>query len=278
MEARNYKVYILEFPNNKLYIGLTGDSVDKRWKNGNGYRGQSYLWNAICKYGWENIVKDIYAIDLTEQEAKDVEKELIAYYDTTNREYGYNISSGGESANGIKHSEETKQKFSEMYSGEGNPFYGKHHSNDTKEKISRINKGRYIGGKSSRARKVQKMDLETNEILEIFDSITEAADNDTMRKHISDCCLGKRRSCNGFKWQYVDEPHEYLNGWSSWKSVCQIDLKTGSIIQIFQTMREAVEETGVAQESIKKCCDSKRKSAGGYSWIYLDDYKCGVAS
>ena len=277
MKNRNYKVYILEFPNGKVYIGLTGDSVDKRWKNGNGYRGQSYLWNAICKHGWSNIIKDIYAIDLTEQEAKQMEKELISYYDSTNRKYGYNISAGGESASGFKHSEETRRMYSETRKGEGNYFYGKRHTDEAKKKIGMINKGRNVGGKSPRAKKIQKMDLKTNEILEFFDSISEAVCNETMRKHIGDCCLGKRRSCNGFKWQYVDEPHEYTNGWSSWRSVCQIDLETYNIIQLFPAMRDAVVATGVAQGSIKKCCDGKRKSAGGFGWMYLDEYEGRVA-
>ena len=261
---------MLEFPNGKVYIGLTGDSVDKRWKNGNGYRGQSYLWNAICKYGWDNIVKDIYAIGLTEQEAKQMEKDLIFYYDSTNRDFGYNISTGGESASGFKHSEETRKMYSEIRKGENNPFYGKHHTDETKEQIGMINKGRNVGGKSPRAKKIQKMDLKTNEILEFFDSISEAANGESMRKHINECCLGKRMSCNGFKWQYVDDPHEYISNWASLKSVCQLDIITGNIINIFNTMRDAVAETGVAQDSIKKCCDGKRKSAGGFKWVYAD--------
>lgn len=277
MEERNYKVYILEFPNEKLYIGLTGDSLYKRWKNGNGYRGQSYLWNAIEKYGWSNIIKDVYAIDLTEQEAKQMEIDLIAEYNTTDRRYGYNISTGGESASGFKHSEETKKMFSETRKGEGNSFYGKHHTDKTKSMISKANKGKYVGSKSVLSRRVQKIDVTTHDVLEYFDSITEAADNETMRKHISDCCLGKRISCNGFGWQYVDEPHEFVSNWSSLKSVCQLDKFTGDIIDVFNTMREAVEKTGVAQDSIKKCCDGKRKSAGGFGWMYFDEYERGVA-
>lgn len=276
MEERNYKVYILEFPNGKVYVGLTSGSVYRRWENGNGYRGQAYLWNAICKYEWDNIIKDIYAIDLTEQEAKQIEMELIAYYDSTNRECGYNISTGGESAKGIKLSEETKRKISEMNSGEGNPFYGKHHSIKTKNKISKANKGKYVGGKSVRARKVQKMDLITNDVLEVFDSITEASESQTMRKHICECCLGKRRSCCSYKWQYVDEPHDYICNWSSLKSVYQLDKFNGDIINVFNTMRDAALETGISQGSIKKCCDGKRKSAGGFCWSYASSSKRSV--
>lgn len=269
MEKRKYKVYIHEFPNGKVYVGITSESVYKRWgHNGYGYYGQPLMWNAIQKYGWNNIIHDVEAIDLSEEEAKRMEIDLISEYKSFDREYGYNISLGGESAYGFRHSDETKNRFHEQRVGVGNSFYGRHHTDKTKALISEANIGRNVGSNSPRAKAIYKIDLKTNEIIESFGSISEAADNESMRKHISDCCNGKRMSCYGFKWQYVNEPHEFVGNWSSLKSVNQINLENGCVIKTFKTMRDAVDELGVSQSAIKKCCDGKRKSTGGYGWAY----------
>ena len=50
-----YSVYIHIFPNQKVYIGITKQEVKKRWKLGEGYKGQDYVYKAIKKYGWANI-------------------------------------------------------------------------------------------------------------------------------------------------------------------------------------------------------------------------------
>ena len=39
-----------------------------------------------------------------------LEKYLIAYFNTTNPEFGYNVTKGGEGVSGFKHSEESKAK------------------------------------------------------------------------------------------------------------------------------------------------------------------------
>lgn len=93
---QNWKVYIHVFPNGKRYIGITSRQVEKRWKNGNGYYNHKLLYNAIKKYGWENIDHVILFDNLSEVEAKQKEKELIQKYNTFNKEYGYNLTLGGD--------------------------------------------------------------------------------------------------------------------------------------------------------------------------------------
>lgn len=95
-----YKVYIHLFPNGKYYVGLTVQNVKRRWLGGLGYKGQ-FVYNAILKYDWKNIKHKIYECE-TESEMKYLERYLIAYYNTTDRRFGYNISAGGEYAyNGV---------------------------------------------------------------------------------------------------------------------------------------------------------------------------------
>ena len=48
-------VYIYTFPNGKKYIGQTAQPLEKRAKKGEGYKNSPAVYNAIKKYGWENI-------------------------------------------------------------------------------------------------------------------------------------------------------------------------------------------------------------------------------
>ena len=96
-----YQVYVHTFPNNKRYVGLTiEENINKRWKNGKGYKGQKVVYNAILKYGWTNIGHQVFECN-TEAEMKYLEKYLIAYYNTTDRRYGYNVTEGGDGHKGV---------------------------------------------------------------------------------------------------------------------------------------------------------------------------------
>ena len=95
----NYCVYIhRNIINNKAYIGISsyGDDPNQRWQNGKGYIKQSLFYNAIIKYGWDNFEHIIWAEHLTEEDAKKWEIRLIAMFNTTDSDFGYNISNGGE--------------------------------------------------------------------------------------------------------------------------------------------------------------------------------------
>ena len=140
----NYCVYIHISPNNKRYIGNTGQNVKRRWENGRGYKNNVYFYRAIEKYGWDNFQHIIIAKGLTQNEAEWLEVELIREWDTTNKDKGYNISLGGNSGN--KHTEETKRKIGEKSKGrnigEKGYWFGKSLSEETRKKISESHKGK----------------------------------------------------------------------------------------------------------------------------------------
>lgn len=112
----------------KKYVGQTvyGNNPNKRWKNGKGYKGSTYFYNAIKKYGWDNFEHEIVASNLTKKEADTFERLLIDKLDLTNMENGYNLETGGSFYKKI--SEETKKKISlansGLLAGEKNPMYG----------------------------------------------------------------------------------------------------------------------------------------------------------
>lgn len=156
-----YTVYMHVFPNGKRYIGITGQDVRARWRtNGNGYKPQRLVYRAIKKYGWDNIEHIIVSEELTADDAGKLEKELIKRYRTTDVNYGYNQSIGGENSPiGVKRSEETRKKLSVSHIGHA-PYNkgghlgeqqkallrqanaGKRLSEETRRKISEKNKGR----------------------------------------------------------------------------------------------------------------------------------------
>lgn len=58
----------------------------------------------------------------------------------------------------------------------------------------------------SSSRKVAKIDIDTLQIIETYDTIALASrENNCDASGISKVCTGKRKSCGGFKWEYIDE-------------------------------------------------------------------------
>ena len=107
--------------NGKQYIGITCQTEDQRFRNGQGYKRSKYFYKAIQKYGWDAFEHIVLYRELSEEEAKAKEIELIAKYDTRNPDKGYNVTPGGEG-----------------YSGEDNPMFGKHHSDEAKRLLKTI--------------------------------------------------------------------------------------------------------------------------------------------
>lgn len=143
-------IYMVKFPNNKMYIGKTIFDLEIR-KNQHLYdmkrdTNNKAFYNAIKKYGWDNLEWSI--IDTLDTEDKLLQKEVywIKYYNTyihSNNSMGYNSTIGGEGTSGYKFTKEQKEHLSIINSGINNGFYGKKHSKETKEKQSRIKIGRY---------------------------------------------------------------------------------------------------------------------------------------
>ena len=145
-----YCVYKHTCPNGKVYIGITGLSPTRRWQHGKNYISNTYFYRAIEKYGWDNIKHEILAEGLSKEEAGRREKELIAFYKSDRRNYGYNICPGGEinipsaetrlkmghARRGKKHSAEARLNMSKAAMGKPGTRIGKHHSEDAKKRIA----------------------------------------------------------------------------------------------------------------------------------------------
>lgn len=88
----------------KYYVGVTCQDVKKRWGNSSGilYRKCRLFYDAIQKYGWDNIEHEIIASNLNEDEAYKFEKLLISKLKTYDENFGYNLTRGGKGAPSVK--------------------------------------------------------------------------------------------------------------------------------------------------------------------------------
>ena len=128
-------VYIHTTPDGKKYVGATHQNPEYRFNKGRGYRYQ-FFYQAVLKFGWENITHQLYEVD-TEEELKYLERYLISYYDTTNPEKGYNIAKGDKTQDhGYDHPEYGKSDWYSRYKESSRKYRT---SEKGKEKIHKRN-------------------------------------------------------------------------------------------------------------------------------------------
>lgn len=192
-----YSVYMHEFPNGKVYVGMTSRKPYERWSGGHGYKGQPQLWKAIVEYGWKNIRHRVIESGLAKHEAEELERVLIKIHRANDPEYGYNIENGGLSE--WNAADSTRQKFREAKAGENNPFYGKHLTEEHKDKISKALKGRDI-------QPVNKRPVLCVETGIIYESTAQATRELGIHNFaIRRVCYGQRKTAGGYHWKYIDE-------------------------------------------------------------------------
>lgn len=230
----NYKVYKhTNLTNNKIYIGITQQNVEKRWQKGYGYKEQVYFYSAIKKHGWDNFKHEILFDNLTEKEAMEKEIELINKYKSNDRKYGYNLSKGGETY---------KENFKKRY-----------------------------GKEVANSRRIRVLNANTKEFIAIYESQNLAATIlGIKRKGINKNCRGISKTYKGYIFEYDDcdfvKPKKYEQGkhpnHKKTKVKCIDDNK------IFNSLKEAGEYYGIRANNIASClCEkSKAKSAGGKRW------------
>lgn len=262
---KNYIVYMHITPNNKKYIGVTCRKKEYRWRNGSGYKGQQLFYRAIQKYGWENIEHIILFENLTKEEAENKEIELIRQYKTNRREYGYNISLGGNlGTTGLHFSNETKEKMSINQKGKNNSFYGKHHTKEVINKIKKANTNRTKSfEEKEKIRKAKLGHIVTQET----------------REKISEGHKGKEPWNKGKKTKPLTEEHKNkirnsMIGKKFRQRTIEERKKTSKPVICIETnklyygINEASRQTKTNVNSIVACCKGKRKKAGNMHWKY----------
>jgi group I intron endonuclease len=277
----NYYVYIhVNKSNSKRYVGITCQQPNNRWKNGNGYKSSPHFYNSILKYGWDNFDHLIIAEQLSEEEAKTMEKQLIKQFNTLDKNYGYNQTEGGEGSSGFKHTLKTRKKMSEIAKN-------KTVSEETKEKMSKSMTGRkitwsdkisksHIGDKNPSARPVVQLNSNYELINEFSCERYAEQELGINVVNISQVCLGKANSAGGYIFMFKEEYEEekdnligkHIDIQPYKKKVIQLSLD-GKYINTFDSISDASNDLGIDSSSISNVCKGKRqKTAGGFKWEY----------
>lgn len=246
-----YCVYIHKCPNGKIYIGVTGKKPSERWKGGSGYRNNKHFYNAIKKYGWDNIEHIILKDNIDKESAFELEKELIKKYDSTNRSKGYNNSVGGEKSS-----------------------LGYHHTKEALAKISKASKERIVKPESIQKTRlahiisIEVYDIDANH-LGSFESLTDAEKyTGVSNSNISAVCKGKYKQFKGFIFRYSDDNSPVEKVRCRRKPVQMLTLN-GKVIKEFKSIKEAAKELNIPDTHISDCCKGKYSQSGGYIWRYI---------
>lgn len=202
MEIYNdtYCVYVhINKINGKMYVGYTvhGDDPNAgRWKDGKGYLNknkkqkytQPYFAGAITTHGWENFEHEVIASNLTKEEAMNFERLLIEKLNTTNPEFGYNLTSGGEECVGLCLTETSLQKRKQSMK----KYY-------TDEKyIQKM--------KDSHDKKAVWQFTTEGKLVASYESTMEASRRTGVHSAaISNCALRQKLSAKGYIWVYEND-------------------------------------------------------------------------
>lgn len=108
----NYLVYCAKFPNGKMYIGLTGKTLERRKSEHYKPRMKFAVHSAIKFYKGQETW-EVLAYGLTKEEAAQKEIALIKELNTK-APHGYNLTDGGEGTSG--HAENSLATKIKMYS------------------------------------------------------------------------------------------------------------------------------------------------------------------
>ena len=202
-----YCVYMHTTPSNKVYIGLTQQKPSIRWSYGNNYKYNKHFYSAIKKYGWKNIKHEILFENLSREDACKKEQELIKKYNSTNHNFGYNVSTGGDAPYGVVFTEERKAKISKAQKG-------RKHSAEHISKLPQIWKKGHIAWNKGIPQKEETIEkiraskkcspvlcVETN--IE-YKSIRDAYRETNIRfSHIAEVCKGIRKTAGGYHWELL---------------------------------------------------------------------------
>lgn len=264
--------------NNKVYVGITCESVQKRWRNGKGYLRknkdgsfqQPKFARAIIKYGWENFDHIVWAEGLSHKNACKVEQLLIAIWDTIKN--GYNITAGGEGTVGVSNA------------GENSSFYGKHHTEETKALLSELRKKYYEENDHYRCEIVYQFDMNGDFIRE-FKSLQEM-ERQTGISHsvVARVCNGKLNYTHGYAWAYKKNvsdlakfKEDFLHRIAEKKKKCArrsskpVDLYdlTGNFIAHFESASELARQFNVHKDTVSWSCR--------HDGVFQGKFKCKYA-
>lgn len=273
---KEYCVYMHRFPNGKVYIGITSQEPEQRWRGGDGYKNQA-VYRAIRKYGWGNVLHDVLLQGLTKAQAEQAEIGLISLYHSNEKKYGYNVDNGGncygthsaETRAKIAQSNRTRTLSEETHRRMSEAQKGKKMTEDAKRKIGLAFKGRVLSDdhrkKIGEAQKGKVLSSEQRR------KISES------RKGLAFKCNNPeergRKLSRAMKERNANRPEvmEKMRNASVAKCSKRILQKTlsGEEIAVWKSAAEIERILGFGHSQISRACKN-RSPYNGYSWCFYD--------
>lgn len=236
----------------KYYIGSAIDFWDRfmfhKWQFKNNRHNNNYLQNSYNKHG--NSEFSFNLLELLNPRDNLIEREqfYIDLLEAANPELGYNLSPTAGSILGTKRTQASKDKVS-----------------------------------ATNGRKVYKLDRNTDELLDVYDSISIAGrENNCSKVVIKSCCSGYKKTYKGFKWRYDknEKPKIRNDQGAASQETINKRLKTfnpkrifhvspgGLIVREYSSRYEAAKATGINSSSINGVLCGHRKSVFSQVFFY----------
>lgn len=268
--------------NNKCYIGQSVD-IERRWRHHketmNNPHIEAYnkeLYKDMRSFGLDNFLFEVLEECFLE-ELNDKEKYWIRYYNSY--EKGYNLTRGG---NGLLKYDYDKIKelwdqglTTEKISKETNISYNYVTTIlgvlgiTAKEKLKRNNTPN--DSHSRYSKKVYQKDLLTHEIINIFDSVSSAANFlEVCRASFREALKNHNNEYRGFYWEIDSDSVKEKRDFST-RKVAQIDKNTDKILQIFPSLSQAAKNIEGQVSCISKACKNKINTYKGFKWRYIEE-------
>jgi len=223
-------VYCIENTvNHKKYISQSLD-IKERWRK---HRKKLYAnkhYNSHLQEDWNNYGKSSFSFYILEECSAEMldEKEVyyIDFFHSLNRNYGYNLKTGGQCI-GVKVLDEVRNNISsavknsytdelkekrrqdatnywadpdnlKKITGENNGMYGKHHSVETRNKISKKKQGVPCIFRNRTPVLCIESQQEYNDATDAGKAL--GIDGSAILK----VCQGKRHTCGGYHWKFIN--------------------------------------------------------------------------
>lgn len=299
---KQWFVYKYTFPNGKVYIGKAG-TKSNRFGVTSGYKGQ-LVYRAMKKY--PEYQKEILEYYDDEQDAYAAEIKYIAQYNSTNSQYGYNVTEGGDGASAKLLFKKVRQydlcgnlicewpsivdaaessgiadcsisqncypdKYPEVKTAGGYQW----ELVDSPRDIPNLGKhyGEPLGFK--------QFDLEGNFIQEFISKKALVAAG-FKYPSVLRACHKQRLSYKGYQWRFlydtspvlnivrqkrITRSKNHINIINPGRKILQYDLQ-GKYIATWDSIKDVATYYNVHSSSISHVCRGKRQQACGYQWRY----------
>ena len=150
---------------------------------------------------------------------------------------------------------------------------------DYNPKIAMIENSRVVGKNKGVA--IIQLSLKGDYINE-FESAAEAERQlGIFHTCIGDCCNDKAKSAGEYVWMYKKDyennktvPYDSIHI-NFKKIIVQLSLNN-ELLSVFNGIHEASNKIGIEFTNISACCNKKRIIAGGYKWMFIEDYELNI--